>query len=224
MKIDIQTLSARDQYKVISSIVVPRPIALVSTMSPAGAHNAAPFSLFNIFGEAPPVVIIGLQDHWDRRVKDTTVNVLETGEFVVNLVDEDLAEAMNVCATDFPEGINEVEMAGLTLAPCERIRPHRIVEAPASFECRRIAVIQVAPQRKVTIGEVLMVHVRDGLMNPDNLHIDIEAYKPVGRLFGSLYTLTRDRFEMPMKSYEEWLKENPGKLPATAEAEPEKQS
>lgn len=209
MKIDIQSLSARDQYKVISSIVVPRPIALVSTMSPAGAHNAAPFSLFNIFGEAPPVVIIGLQDHWDRRVKDTTVNVLETGEFVVNLVDEDLAEAMNVCATDFPEGISEVEMAGLTLLPSDRIKPHRIAEAPASFECRRIAVIQVAPQRKITVGEVVMVHVRDGLMDPDNHYIDIEAYKPVGRLFGSLYTRTRDHFEMKMLNFEEWCKQNP---------------
>ncbi len=211
MKIDIQSLSTRDQYKVISSIVVPRPIALVSTMSPAGAHNAAPFSLFNFFGEDPPAVIVGLQDHWDRRVKDTTVNVLETREFVINLVDEDLAEAMNICATDFPEGISETQMAGLTLAPSDKIKPHRIVESPASFECRNIAVIQVSPQRKVVIGEVIMVHVRDGLMDPETHYIDIEAYKPVGRLFGSLYTRTRDQFEMKMMSYEDWLKKNPDK-------------
>jgi flavin reductase (DIM6/NTAB) family NADH-FMN oxidoreductase RutF len=206
VKVDIQSLSARNQYKVMSSLVVPRPIALVSTMSPAGAHNAAPFSLFNMFGEDPPVVIIGLQDHWDdRRVKDTTVNVVETGEFVVNLVDEGLAEAMNICATDFPEGTSETDIAGLTLAPSDKIKPHRIVEAPASLECRRIAVLQIAPQRKLAIGEVVMVHVRDGLMDPETLRIDIQAYKPIGRLFASLYTRTRDQFEMKMDSYEEWM-------------------
>ena len=209
MKIDIQTLSARNQYKVISSVVVPRPIALMSTMSPAGAHNAAPFSLFNIFGEEPPVVIIGLQDHWDRRVKNTTVNVLETGEFVVNLVDDDLGPAMNICAVDFPEGVSETEIAGLTLTPCDKIKPHRIVEAPVSLECRRIAVVQIAPHRKIAIGEVVMVHVRDGLMDPETLRIDIEAYKPIGRLFASLYTRTRDQFEMKMDSYEEWLAKKP---------------
>ena len=208
VKIDIQSLTAKDQYRVMSSIVVPRPIALVTSMSPSGSHNTAPFSLFNFFGEDPPVVIIGLQDHWDRRVKDTTINILETREFVVNLVDEDIAQAMNICAVDFPEGVNEAEIAGLTTISSDRVKPHRILEAPASLECKNIAVVQVAPQRKLVIGEVLMVHVRDGLMDPENHHIDIEAYKPVGRLFGSLYTRTRDQFSMKMKSYEEWVKDD----------------
>jgi flavin reductase (DIM6/NTAB) family NADH-FMN oxidoreductase RutF len=205
VKIDIQTLGAKDQYRVISSLVVPRPIALISSRSPDGVANAAPFSLFNIFGEDPPVVIVGLQDHWDRRVKDTTTNILETREFVVNLVDESIATAMNVCAVDFPQEISETEMAGLTLLDCERVKPQRIAESPASLECRNIAVVQVSPQRKVVIGEVLMVHVRDGLMDPQTHHIDIEAYKPVGRLFGSLYTRTRDQFSMPMQSYADWM-------------------
>lgn len=211
MKIDIQSLNAKEQYKVISSLVVPRPIALVSSLSPTGTHNAAPFSLFNIFGEAPPVVIIGLQDHWDRRVKDTTTNILETREFVVNLVDEDIAEAMSICAVDFPENINETDMAGLTMIPSDRVKPHRILEAPSSLECRNIAVVQVAPQRKIVIGEVLVIHVRDGLMDPKNFHIDIQAYKPVGRLFGSLYTRTRDQFSLEVKSLEEWRMDNPDK-------------
>lgn len=211
MKIDIQNLTAKDQYRVMSSLVVPRPIALVSSMSPTGGHNAAPFSLFNFFGEDPPVVIIGLQDHWDRRVKDTTVNILETREFVVNLVDEDIAQAMNVCAVDFPEQINEAEMAGLTLIPSDCVKPHRIKQAPASLECRNVTVVQVAPQRKLVIGEVLMVHVRDGLMDPVNHHIDINAYKPIGRLFGSLYTFTRDQFSMSVSSYEQWRESNPTK-------------
>lgn len=208
MKIEIQELSAKDQYRVISSLVVPRPIALVSSMSADGVPNVAPFSLFNIFGEDPPVVIIGLQDHWDRRVKDTTVNVLETREFVVNLVDEDIAQAMNVCAVDFPREVNEAEMAGLTLVPSDKVKPGRVEQAPAALECRNIAVIQVAPQRKLVIGEVVTVHVRDGLMDPESFHIDIQAYKPVGRLFGSLYTLTREQFSMPMQSYEDWCKTN----------------
>ncbi|WP_052954979.1 flavin reductase family protein [Microvirga vignae] len=208
MKIDIRSLGANDQYKVMSSVVVPRPIALVSSRSPAGIDNVAPYSLFNMFGEDPPVVILGLQDHHDRRIKDTTLNIVETGEYAINLVDEGIANAMNICATEFPEEINEADMAGLTLAPCDLVKASRVVEAPVTLECKRIALVQVAPQRKIAIGEVMMMHVRDGLMDPDTLRIDIDAYRPVGRLFASLYTRTRDRFEMKRLSYDEWLKEN----------------
>ncbi|MDQ8729292.1 flavin reductase family protein [Bradyrhizobium sp. LHD-71] len=208
MKINIRELGANDQYKVMSSLVVPRPIALVSSRSSAGIDNVAPYSLFNMFGEAPPVVILGLQDHHDRTVKDTTVNIVETGEYAINLVDEGIAQAMNICATEFPEDVNEADMAGLTLAPCDLVKASRVVEAPATLECRRIAVVQIAPQRKIAIGEVVMMHVRDGLIDPGTLRIDISAYKPVGRLFANLYTRTREQFEMKRLSYDEWLKQN----------------
>lgn len=210
MKINIRELGANDQYKVMSSVVVPRPIALVSSRSSAGIDNVAPYSLFNMFGEDPPVVILGLQDHHDRTVKDTTVNIIETGEYAINLVDEGIARAMNVCATEFPEDVNEADMAGLTLAACDLVKASRVVEAPATLECRRIAVVQIAPQRKIAIGEVVMMHVRDGLIDPVTLRIDISAYKPVGRLFANLYTRTREQFEMKRLSYDEWLKQNGG--------------
>lgn len=205
MKIDVRKLAADKQYKVLSSVIVPRPIALVSSRSPAGIDNLAPYSLFNMFGEDPPVVILGLQDRQDKSVKDTTVNILEEGEYAINLVDESIADAMCTCATEFPNDISEAEMAGLTLAPCDVVKASRVVEAPVTLECRRIAVVQVTSRRKIVIGEVVMMHARDGLVDPDTLRVDIDLYRPVGRLFASLYTRTRDRFEMKTLTYGEWL-------------------
>jgi flavin reductase (DIM6/NTAB) family NADH-FMN oxidoreductase RutF len=205
MKFDINALPPAQQYKLLSSSVVPRPIALETTISDDGRQNAAPFSFFNVMGENPPVLVLGLQEKADRSLKDTTVNIQTNGQFVVHTVDEDLAEAMNVCGVDFPAGESEAERAGLSLVASDLVRPARIAEAPVAFECEKIAVVQISPGRHIAMGKVLTMHVRDGLIDADTLYMDPEKYRPVGRLFGLLYTRTRDQFELPRPTYQEWL-------------------
>ena len=212
MKVDINALPPAIQYKLLSSTIVPRPIALVATRSIEGRQNAAPFSFFNAMGEDPPVLVLGLeQKRGSGALKDTTINIRDTGEFVVHLVDEDLAQAMNTCAIDFPSDMDEATAAALTLTASERVRVHRIVEAPVAFECEKIALLQISPGRNIVIGKVVMMHVREELLDPETFYIDPNRYHPIGRMFGRLYTKTREHFEMTTPSYEEWLKrDDPG--------------
>lgn len=208
MKIAIAELPPSQQYKLLSATIVPRPIALVTTMSENGRVNAAPFSLFNVMGEDPPVLVLGLQEHPDGRLKHTTVNIQKRGEFVVHTVDEALAEAMNVCGIPFPTDIEEHVAAGLTTTASERVAPPRLVEAPVSYECERIGLLQISPGRHIAIGKAVVMHVRDDLIDEERLYIDQEAYRPVGRLGGLLYTRTRDHFVLERPSYEDWLAKN----------------
>lgn len=213
MQIDITSLPAEQQYKLLSSTIVPRPIALVTTFSEEHGHNAAPFSLFNLMGEDPPVVVLGLQDKRGTHLpKDTTMNIRRNGQFVVHLVDEAMAQAMNVCAIDFATGVCETDQAGLTLTPSALVRPHRIVQAPVAFECEKITLLQINARRTIAVGRVVMMHVRDGLLDPETHYIDTEKYNPVGRMFGHLYTRTRDHFKMMVPTAERWFadKEGPG--------------
>lgn len=204
---DMQALPPAAQYKLLSSTVVPRPIALVTTRSTEGHVNAAPYSFFNALGEDPPVVALGLQEHPSRSLKDTTVNIRDTGEFVVHMVDEAIARAMNVCAVDFPPDVNECDAAGFSLVPSDRVKPPRIAESPVAFECERIAMIQVSPGRHIVLGKAVVMHVRENIIDRETLRIDTAAYRPIGRLFGSLYTYTRDQFEMRRETYGEWRAE-----------------
>jgi flavin reductase (DIM6/NTAB) family NADH-FMN oxidoreductase RutF len=209
LKIDINALPPAVQYKLLSSTIVPRPIALVTTCSRHGRQNAAPFSFFNVMGEDPPVLVLGLEEkRGSGALKHTTINIRDTGEFVVHLVDEGLAEAMNICAIDFPSDVDEATAAGLTLIPSDQIRAHRIVEAPVAFECEKIALLQISSGRNIAIGKVKTMHVREGLLDLETFYIDPNRYHPVGRMFGRLYTKTREHFEMTTPSYEEWRKRN----------------
>ncbi|WP_157017158.1 flavin reductase family protein [Mesorhizobium xinjiangense] len=196
MDIDIASYKPADQYKLLSSTVVPRPIALISSRSAAGIDNAAPFSFFNILGEAPPVVAVGIKNNPDGTMKDTAANIVETREFVVNMVDEATAEAMNQCSIDCPPEVSEVDLAGLTLTASNVINPPRITESPVSFECRLLECLGTVPDRCIIIGEIVSMHIRDGLLDPETLRVDIEAYRPVGRIFASLYLRASDTFEM----------------------------
>jgi flavin reductase (DIM6/NTAB) family NADH-FMN oxidoreductase RutF len=204
MRFDLAELSAADRYKLLGCLIVPRPIALVTTQSPEGRVNAAPFSFFNVFAEEPPLVVLGFGISPTGGTKDTTVNIRETGAFVVNLVDEPIAGAMNLCAIDFPPEISEIEVAGLELSPSREVAPPRIAQAPVNLECRRYVTLEVARERYLVIGEILVVHVRDGLIDPATLRVDRDAYAPIGRLFGGGYVRTHDRFEMPRLTYREW--------------------
>jgi flavin reductase (DIM6/NTAB) family NADH-FMN oxidoreductase RutF len=210
MRFDLAELSATERYKLLGGLVVPRPIALVTTQSPEGRVNAAPFSFFNVFAEEPPLVVLGLGISSLGGAKDTTVNIRETGEFVINLVDEPIAEAMNLCAIDFPPEISEIEVAGLDLVRSQKGAPPRIAQAPVNLECRRYVTLEAARERYLVVGEVVVAHVRDGLIDPATLRVDRDAYAPIGRLFGGGYVRTRDRFEMPRLTYRQWLDKTGG--------------
>lgn len=197
-------LDLRQRYKLLCATIIPRPIALVTTKNREGHVNAAPFSFFNVFSEDPPIVALGLEHKDAGSRKDTTRNITETGVFVVNLVDEALAEAMNLCAIDFPPEISEIEVAGLSLEQGIDIDVPHIVQSPFALECRRTVSLSFGPHREILIGEALRLHARHGLVDPETLRINADEYHPVGRLFGAGYARQGDRFDMVRPPYEEW--------------------
>jgi flavin reductase (DIM6/NTAB) family NADH-FMN oxidoreductase RutF len=198
-------LEPRERYKLLCASVTPRPIALVTTLSAEGVVNAAPFSFFNVFSEDPALIVLGLQHRPGNDPKDTTRNIAAAGEFVVNLVDEALAEAMNICAIDFPPGVSEIGAAGLSLLPGVTIPVPRIAQAPFALECRKTVSMAFTPTRELLIGEVVRIHAREGLVDPATLRVSMSDYKPVGRMFGDGYSRQGDRFDMRRGTYAEWL-------------------
>lgn len=177
----LRDLSKQDRYKLLCSVVIPRPIALVTTLDANGALNAGPFSFFNVFSEDPPLVVLGLQHKADRTPKDTTRNIDRDGEFVVNMVDEALATAMNDCAVDFPSGESEVAALGLLTLPSVDVKVPRLAAAPFALECKRSVSLSFGPGRELLVGEVLRIHAREGLVDAANMYVDLKAYRPIGR-------------------------------------------
>lgn len=211
MLLDPSRLSVADRYKLLIGLVAPRPIALVSTVGAAGAGgapgpaNLAPFSFFNAVGAEPMTLLFCPANGPDGAPKDTLRNCLPpaeggTGEFVVNLVDEAIAGRMAVCAEPLPYGDSEFALSGLTPETSVRVRPARVRESVASFECVVRQVIRLAPGApsggNVVLGEVLCVHVRAGVVD-ERMHTDPGAADLIGRLGGQGYCRTRDRFEIP---------------------------
>ena len=197
MDFDFAALSADDRYKLLVSLVVPRPIALVTTRSSAGRVNAAPFSFFNVLSDEPPLVILSVdgRDEDPDTPKDTARNIRETGAFVVNLVDQALVPAMNVCAVAFPADVDETAAAGLTLVPSAQVAPPRIAAAPVQLECVEWQSIKIATGRHLVLGQVVHLHVRDGIVGAD-LRVDMDKLDLVGRMHGGgWYVRTHDRFE-----------------------------
>lgn len=203
MFLDFGQLDPKDCYKLLTATVVPRPIALVSTRNEDGSTNAAPFSFFNVFSNEPPLVVLGLDAKPDENLKDTTHNIHQTGEYVINLVDEDLARGMVACAADFPRGMSEIEAAGLTLASSENIDVDYIAEAPVALECRSVTVLHFGKSRDLAIGEIVGMHTRDGIVDPKTFRINWDIYKPIGRLYADQYIHTNDRFSMSIPAYED---------------------
>ena len=204
MQLRLADLEPRDAYKLLSGVVIPRPIAWVTSIDREGVINAAPFSFFNCFSEAPPLVVLGLQHRPDGSgPKDTSHNVRETGEFVVNLTNEATAEAMNATAVNAPRGVSELTRAGVDTVASMAVRPPRIAQAPVSLECRRTVVLNFAPNRELLVGEVLVFHAAPGIVDPGDLHVDLDAYRPIGRLFANLYCRTRDIFELKRPSWKD---------------------
>jgi flavin reductase (DIM6/NTAB) family NADH-FMN oxidoreductase RutF len=206
MLFDFARMAPENVYKLLVSTVVPRPIAWVTTRDIDGTINAAPFSFFNAVSGNPPVLVIGIGGRAPGDVKDTGGNIRRTGQFVVNLVSYGLAERMNITAIDFGKEVNELREAGLTIAPSGRVQPPRIAEAPVSFECERLVIVEVGVDRAVVLGRAIAVHIRDEfVLDKDRCYVDTPKLDLIGRMHGrGWYTRTTELFEMPRIAVEDW--------------------
>ncbi|HLZ69124.1 MAG TPA: flavin reductase family protein [Dehalococcoidia bacterium] len=192
---DPEAMAPNDAYQLINAVVVPRPIGWVSTLSDQGVANIAPHSYFNVLSADPPTVFFS-----SSGVKDSLRNARFTGDFVVNVVSEELAEAMNLTSADFPPGESEFAAAGLTAVASDLVRAPRLLEAPASLECRVTQIIEVGRgPNHVVIGEVLRFHVAESVLV--NGRVDASRFRPVGRLSGSGYVYSREFVQMPRPTY-----------------------
>ena len=196
MEIDLTGPLRDEAYSILAGLVTPRPIALTTTLDEHGRLNAAPFSFFNVLGDDPPIVGLCPGDRAPGVPKDTARNIRVTQEFVINLVDEPIAAAMNLCATALPPGEDETRLAGLATLPSTSVKPPRLADAPASLECRNLGIFEIGRNRLV-IGEVLRVHVRDGILDPATWLVNPARYQPIGRMQSPhWYCRTADQFEM----------------------------
>ena len=194
---------------ILTGVVVPRPIAFVSTISTEGVVNLAPYSFFNAVSYTPPVVIFSSSRKapgWGDKRKDTLTNVEETGEYVVNVVVDDIAGAMNATAAEYPSDVSEFDIAGLTEAPSEMVKTPRVLESPVNMECRLMQVVDIGEfptSHGLVIGEIVRMHVRDDILyeGPNGLRINHEALRPTGRLAGNMYCHTDDVYELVRPNY-----------------------
>ncbi len=199
-----RALTPRERYKLLIGAVVPRPIALVTTISKDGIVNAAPFSFFNCLSADPAILALGVEYRPTGPQKDTGRNVRETLAFTVNIVSDAMAEAMNACAVPFEPGIDELAQAGFTARPGTSVPCPFIAEAPAAFECRQHTTLGIGNSREIILGEVLHAHFAPGIVDPATLHVDPEALDALGRMGGQGYARTRDRFDLPTMTVAQW--------------------
>ena len=196
MEYPLSELSPLDAYRLLTRLVVPRPIAWVTSVNSEGVVNAAPFSFFNLLGSNPPIVGIGVGDRGLGNPKDTARNIRERCEFVVNLVDEATTEAMNITAIEFPHGVSELTEAGLTSAASVAVSTPRIAESPVHLECRLAEIVTIGANR-IILGEVVHVGLRDG-ETPESLRL-------IARMGGGGgYVKTTDRFDLPRITLSQW--------------------
>jgi flavin reductase (DIM6/NTAB) family NADH-FMN oxidoreductase RutF len=205
VQITLADLSPTQRYHLTSSLVVPRPLAWITTLNEDGSVNAAPFSYFQLMGENPPLCVLGIGRRSDGSPKDTVSNIRRTREFVVNLVTEENAELMNLTATDFPPGMSEVATLKLATEPSSVVQPPRLAVSPANFEAREVQTLLIGGNQ-IVMGELLVVHVRDEFIDPKTLRVRTNDMHMIGRLQGGGggYTRTRDRFEIERLNYEQW--------------------
>lgn len=200
---DFARLTPRERYKLLIGAVVPRPIALVTTVDAQGVINAAPFSFFNCLSADPAILALGVEYRPSGAQKDTGRNVRETLAFTVNIVSDALLEGMNVCAVPFEPGVDELARAGLTAQPGSRVPCPWIAEAPAAFECRHHTTLGIGNSREIILGEVVYAHFRADTVD-ERLHVDPVALDAVGRMGGHGYSTTRGYFDLPTMSVETW--------------------
>lgn len=206
MELDPGQLSQADRYKLLIGLIVPRPIAFVSTISQGGRPNIAPFSFFAGVGSDPMMLLFCPANKADGSEKDSLRNAAPpseggTGEFVVNIASEMYARQVAAAAEPLEYGESEFELAGLHTAPSAVVRAPRLAESPACLECKTEQIIRTNPGRpaggNIVLGRVVHAFVRDGVIN-ERYHVDPEQLKAMGRMAGLTYCTTRERFEMPM--------------------------
>lgn len=200
---DLDALGKGDAYKLLASVILPRPIAWVVSRDNAGEVNAAPYSFFNIVSSDPPLVAISIAAASDRSMKDTLSNIRERGEFVVNMVPEELAEAMNLTATNAPKGTDETKIAGLELAACKLVDVPRIAASPVALECKLFETIQPGGATVIILGRIVYVHIRSSAFEDESrLHIDPAQMRLIGRMHGGGgYCTTKDMFTIERKPW-----------------------
>ncbi|WP_353230954.1 flavin reductase family protein [Novosphingobium sp.] len=204
MHFDFSAMPAGDRYRLMAAAITPRPIAWVTSQSAAGARNAAPYSFFNMMGADPPIVAIGMMRRGDGTHKDSAANVLETREFVVNLVGEPNAAAMNLTSIDAPPGTDEIALAQLAIAESLAVAPPRIASAPVAMECRVYQAIEIGTTTLV-IGQVLYFHVQDRFYDPARRRIDTPAMQLIGRVHGaSSYARATDLFDLQRPNWADY--------------------
>lgn len=206
---EIEKLPAKSIYNLLIGLVAPRPIALVTSMNEQGGLNAAPFSSYNYLCTDPPVVGLGVTNKPGGNFvpKDTARNIRRIGEFVVNVVTEDLARQMNICATDFPEEVDELKMAGLETTPSKNVKVPRIAQAHAALECVEHATIEIGRSR-IILGRVVGIYVEDQFIDSAGPYVRSEELHAIGRMNGlGSYVKTQGAFmTIPRIPYEEWKK------------------
>ncbi|MBS0235524.1 MAG: flavin reductase family protein [Proteobacteria bacterium] len=209
MDFDFETLAADDRYKLLTSTIVPRPIAWVTTLSKNGVRNAAPFSFFNAMSRDPALLAIGIMADGDGSMKDTARNIIDTREFVVNLVPRVAAEAMNLTSIDAPPEVDELALSGLDTLPSFKVKPERIAISPVSFECRLHTPIELSNQL-IALGEVVQMYIADSMMLDSAKHyVDTPKLDLISRLHGrGMYGTAAIAFQMPRPvTYAEFKKD-----------------
>jgi flavin reductase (DIM6/NTAB) family NADH-FMN oxidoreductase RutF len=199
MEITPSQLPHESIYKIMIGSVVPRPIGWISSIDPDGRHNLAPFSFFNVVCPKPPTVLFCPNIRGaDGSQKDTLRNVRATGEFVVNILSEALAEAMNLSSAELPPEIDEFQFAGVTPVPSLIVKPPRVQESLIHYECRVTQIVDISDQPgggSIVIGEVVHLHIDDSvLIGSDKINLSI--LQPIGRLAGAAYTRVTDLFDL----------------------------
>ncbi|MGO4852917.1 flavin reductase family protein [Phaeovulum sp. W22_SRMD_FR3] len=192
---DPGTLTAGSVYKLLSGAILPRPIALVTSRSPDGIDNAAPFSFFGILSHDPPVVALGIERRPDGSLKDTARNIIGTGEFTVHIPDVAMAGTVHLCAQPHAPEVSEIDLNQLQAVPGVRVRSVRLATAPVALECHLLQRVDLGDVREILLGRIVGMHLRADAVN-DRLHVDPALIDAIGRLGGGDYTTTRDRFSL----------------------------
>lgn len=197
--LDPAALAARDTYRLLIGVITPRPIAWVSTISPAGITNLAPFSFFNGVAASPPTIVFSVVNRRDGSKKDTVLNVEATGEMVVNIVSYAEREPMNATSEELPYEVSEFEKCGVAAIPSERVKPPRVAASPAQLECVLHQIVRVGEgplASNLIIGRIVLIHLADGLLD-DKGRIDPRALDSIGRIGGTGFARTTDLFSLP---------------------------
>jgi flavin reductase (DIM6/NTAB) family NADH-FMN oxidoreductase RutF len=207
MELNLANANQKQIHSLLNGLVAPRPIAWITSLNAAGQFDAAPFSAFNYMGMEPPIVAVGIanQPGPGTIAKQTAQNIRNTGEFVINVVNEAVAEAMNFTVIDFPPEIKALEIAALKTEPSLIVKAPRIAAAPASMECREVITMEIGRTR-IILGQVVAIHVKDEFIDQNGHYIRAEELHAIGRMNGlGAYVKTRDAFlHIPRVTYADW--------------------